>query len=67
MGEGGHWTKGSKKCFVIKAYETREESECVALKLVLCKYGGRRGRPVKIRCESGEVGAWVLGCEAMQL
>ena len=27
MGEGDHWTKGSKNCFVIYAYQTREERE----------------------------------------
>ena len=44
MSEGDHWTKGSKKCCVIYAYQTREESERDTAKLVLCKCGDRRGR-----------------------
>ena len=72
MGEGDHWTKGSKNCFVIYAYATIKESENITEKLVLCKCGDRRGRTSEnkmgVRGSGGAGGGMsVVGCEAMQL
>ena len=72
MSEGDHWTKGSKKCCVIYAYQTREESERDTAKLVLCKCGDRRGRTSENKMGvrgggGGGGGKSVVGCEVVQL
>ncbi len=72
MGEGDHWTEGSKNGFVIHAYETRKESECVTEKLVLRSYGDRRGRTSENKMgvrRSGGLGGGmsVVGCEEVKL